>query len=210
MMWAEEEDSSVDVESETEEELMTSDEDVDDDDAQHSKAKKKKNDLYIKWNKKDDKWIPPAGFEDLEKRNLELTPEFSEDIAYNTEPYELVSKLFITRDILAWITNQTNLYNIQRSLNISIRNRAKPVTINEIETVIGVILYMGIVQLPNRRMYWNPKTRVDIIADAIAVNRFDEIVSMLHYNDNSMIPGNDSPDYDRSYKVRPILNFFRS
>ena len=42
---------------------------------------------------------------------------------------------------------------------------SKP-NIYEIKTAIGIILYMGIVQLLQRRMYWECKTRVDLIADA--------------------------------------------
>ena len=85
-------------------------------------------------------------------------------------PIEFV-KLFLTEEI-ELITFHTNLYNTQRSINglaTQNRNSAKlshrevtDVSTSEIRKVLGIILYMGVIKLPNRRMYWGQKTRVPL------------------------------------------------
>ncbi|XP_066933930.1 uncharacterized protein [Clytia hemisphaerica] len=146
--------------------------------------------------------------EDLKPFNL-FTPLSS--------PTEFVN-LFLTDDFLEEIIFQTNLYNTQRSnsgYKVAVRlpgsterakRRVDPVTKEELRKVIGIILYMGIPKLPNRRMYWSPFTRVPIIADAMTRNRFEEILAILHFNDNEEMPDRSSPDYDRMYKLRPLID----
>lgn len=46
---------------------------------------------------------------------------------------------------------------------------------------------MSIVSLPARRMYWSTKTRVPAVADQMTLNRFEEILSLLHVNDNELM-----------------------
>ena len=38
---------------------------------------------------------------------------------------------------------------------------------------------------------------------------FNEIISTLHYNDNSRIPDRYSPKYNRCYKIQPLIDHFR-
>jgi len=38
------------------------------------------------------------------------------------------------------------------------------------------------------------------------VNRFGWILSHLHFNDNSLKPKRGEIDYDKLYKIRPLLN----
>ena len=47
---------------------------------------------------------------------------------------------------------------------------------------------MGIFKLPKRRMYCRNRTRVSIIADCMSFNQFSKILSLLHFNDNNLIP----------------------
>ena len=68
------------------------------------------------------------------------------------------------------------------------------------------MLMMGIVKLPNRKMYWNHATKNDLIANNITRNRFDEIISMLHFNDNTQINEND---YNPIYKIQPLVDALR-
>ena len=69
------------------------------------------------------------------------------------------------------------------------------ITVEDIKKAFGVVLCMGILKLPNRRMYWQSNTRVDIIANTMGVNRFAKIMQLLHYNDNNLIPDGDSESY---------------
>ena len=68
---------------------------------------------------------------------------------------------------------------------------------------------MGISKLPKHRMYWQDQTRIDLIADAMSVNRFGEIVSVLHFNDNNLIPSGNDNGYNKCYKIQPIIDHLR-
>ena len=69
---------------------------------------------------------------------------------------------------------------------------------------------MGIIKLPQRRMYWSYKTRVDLIASSMSINRFEEIVSVIHFNDNNKLPNRNSPLYNKCFKVQPLIDQFRA
>ena len=105
--------------------------------------------------------------------------------------------LFVT-ELWNNIEHQTDLCNTYRSINDCFR-KLKKAFIGELQTVIGTILLMVIVKLPNREA----NTRNELIADNITRNHFYEIVSMLHFNDNSLI---DQRDYNAIYKVQPFVD----
>ena len=86
------------------------------------------------------------------------------------------------------------------------RTRVNLISVQKMKILVGICFYMSIVILPNRRMYWSAKTRQPIVADAITVNRFEEILSVLHANDNELIKQKGEPGYDRLHKVRPLLD----
>ena len=58
-------------------------------------------------------------------------------------------------------------------------------------------------------MYWQNQTRIDLIANVMPVNRFAQILSVLHYNNNNLIPDRNNPGYNRCYKLQPIIDHFR-
>ena len=47
------------------------------------------------------------------------------------------------------------------------------------------MLQVGIVELPNCRMHWTPNYCNDLIAESITQDRFDQIMMVLHFNDNN-------------------------
>ena len=110
-----------------------------------------------------------------------------------------------------WLTliyDQTKLYNAWRRVN----NGTKPIksiTKEEIKKVIGIVLHMGIVKLPNRRMYWAPDTQNEVIAESMSRNRFGEIMTVLHHDDNKKLPEKNSPLYNKCYKIQPLVDHFR-
>ena len=116
---------------------------------------------------------------------------------------------FVSTDFYELIHEQTSLYKMSQSLVNSAAKKVDNVTIEDIKKLFGIILYMGIVKLPNRRMYWQSQTRIDLIADAMPVNRFAQILHVLHYNDNNLIPNANSQDYNKCYKVQPLLDHLR-
>ena len=90
------------------------------------------------------------------------------------------------------------------------RTRIKSITNPEIRAVIGILFYMSVVHLPTRRMYWSQLTRQDSVADVMTINRFEEILSVLHANDNELLKKQGEPGYDRLHKVRPLLTMINA
>ena len=138
-----------------------------------------------------------------------------------TQPMEFF-KQFITNELLEEITFHTNLYNTQRATRgykTAVKRRGssqtsfreiEPVTKVELQQVFGIILYMGVHKLPSRRMYWGNKTVVPLIANTMSRNRYEEILSVLHFNNNEEAPINPAdPNYDKLYKLKPLIKHFR-
>lgn len=70
---------------------------------------------------------------------------------------------------------------------------------------------MGINVLPSMRLYWNadPLFYCEPIAKTMPLKRFLSILRFLHLNDNSKMPKPKEPQFDRLYKVRPMINFLK-
>ena len=128
---------------------------------------------------------------------------FSDPPNPEVEPIEYFYKFF-TKDMIIQIVEQTNLYALQ-SLSNFVTNG------NEIEQYCGMLLKMGIVIMPRYNMYWWNEFKFAPVADVMSRDKFKEITRYIHFNDNSQIEVNrDNPNYDRLYKVRPILEKLRS
>lgn len=69
---------------------------------------------------------------------------------------------------------------------------------------------MSVVSLRTRRMYWSAKTRQPIVADTMTVNRFEEILSVFHANDNELMKNKGERGYDRLHKIRPLIEMIAS
>ena len=53
------------------------------------------------------------------------------------------------------------------------------------EQYIGILIHMGIVNMPDYRMYWSKDTFYPTIANTMSRTRFDEIKSNFHIAFNS-------------------------
>ena len=114
-------------------------------------------------------------------------------------PLQMFSVLF-TDDIIEDLVLESNRQHL-----VLQREKVKPVTIDEMRSFIGVCLYMTIISLPARRMYWSPKTRQAAVADIMTTNRFEEILAILHTNDNELAKPKGQNGYDRLHKIRPMI-----
>ena len=72
------------------------------------------------------------------------------------------------------------------------------------------MLYMGVHKLPNRRIYWGTFTNVPVISETMIRNRFDEILSILHFNDNNLASPSTLPDHNKLHKIQPVIEFFNA
>ncbi len=122
------------------------------------------------------------------------------DILYT--PLEYFRK-FITTEMLELLMEQTNLYSVQKSERHSNVNT----TVKELEVLIGLYLRMGLCQLPGNRAYWENDTRCPMVADNMSRNRFQTLLSSLHFTDNTDLSNRQVED--KCWKIRPWLDMFR-
>lgn len=77
-------------------------------------------------------------------------------------------------------------------------------TEDKILTFIGLNFLMGYHILPKLENYWSSASdlKVEMVPETMSRNRFLDIPSNLHLNDNSLIPKDNT---DQLYKVRPFV-----
>ena len=93
-------------------------------------------------------------------------------------------------------------------MTIYLKGIALNATYQEIEQYIGILLHMGVIQMPDYRMYWAANTRYPPIADVITRRCFDAIKANFHICDNS--ESNPGLNYDRLFKVRKLYDHVQS
>lgn len=76
-------------------------------------------------------------------------------------------------------------------------------TQNELLAFIGMTFCIGYHKVPSYKHYLSTVNdlNVPVISDVISRERFSEILSNIHVNDNTKIPVNNK---DKLYKLRPI------
>jgi len=80
----------------------------------------------------------------------------------------------------------------------------------EIEQYLGVMIKMGLVHMPRYQMHRSKELCFPPVADVMNCNRFTDVTRYLHFSDNTKtVTNRDDPQYDRYYKVRPLLTCLR-
>lgn len=90
-------------------------------------------------------------------------------------------KDFYNNELLQNIVDQSNLFSVQKNPNEPLN-----LTIAELEQFLGICIGMSVYDLPRARMYWANDTRIDKIANVMSRNRWEEIKSNIHCNDNQL------------------------
>lgn len=124
-----------------------------------------------------------------------VTPRGVEGCRYEVDYFV---KLF-GQNNFTLLTEQSNLFRAQAMIR---RNKNIPAfSEREIRQVLGILMYMSVVKMPNIRLYWKKSLRNSMVADVMSRDRFIEILAHLHLADNNLEPERDHPNYDRLYKV---------
>uniref|UniRef100_A0A2C9LG34 PiggyBac transposable element-derived protein domain-containing protein n=1 Tax=Biomphalaria glabrata TaxID=6526 RepID=A0A2C9LG34_BIOGL len=123
------------------------------------------------------------------------------------ENYEVQSpmhyfKNFLMDDMLELIVKFTNEYSVEKS-GKSIDTNKK-----EIEQIIGMFLRMGLAKMPGVKCYWETDTRYDPVAGVMSRNRFQSLLSNLHFVNNNLATNEEKSD--KLWKIRPWLKLFRN
>ncbi|XP_029981810.1 piggyBac transposable element-derived protein 3-like [Sphaeramia orbicularis] len=110
---------------------------------------------------------------------------------------------FITEEMIESMMVQTNLYSVQTSGTL----KNVSTTVKELEILNGMYLRMGLCQLPGNRAYWENDTRCAMVADNMSRNRFQTLLTSLHFVDNMDL--SNRQEGDKCWKICPWLDRFR-
>lgn len=119
----------------------------------------------------------------------------------NTEsPMEIFQKFFGI-DIMNHIVEQSNKYASQNGTELTM-------DIEELKAMIGILIIMGFHSLPTIKKYWScdENFKVSRITNKITLKRFLKLMRFLHVNDNAVMPERNTPQFDKLYKIRPMLS----
>lgn len=103
------------------------------------------------------------------------------------------------KEFLELLTFETNRYRLEN------RSKMNVITINEMEVFLGICFYMSVIDIPFRRWYWSPGTRQEMVSNAMTVNRWEEILSVLHMNDKALEKKPADVGFDSLQKIRPLI-----
>ncbi|XP_017478567.1 PREDICTED: piggyBac transposable element-derived protein 4-like [Rhagoletis zephyria] len=126
---------------------------------------------------------------------------------YNKEAVDFF-RLFVNNDILDLIVLETNRYASQcvqkDSLPHSRIQKWTPTDRDEIEKLLGIIIWMGLCPFPSMQSYWKKNTIYpNCLPSIISRNRFQVLLKMLHFNNNENLTE------DRLQKLSPLIEKLR-
>lgn len=112
-------------------------------------------------------------------------------------------------NIFQHIADQTNIYATQTLMNLdditpsSRIHKWTPTDLSEIKRLFGLILYMGIVKIPNLSCYWSQEKmfKNSMAPDCMSRNRFELLLRMLHFANNE-----ENYNADRLHKVQIVID----
>ena len=65
---------------------------------------------------------------------------------------------------------------------------------------------MSLAKLSNSQKYWSGKLNCPLVSKVMSRDRWEQIKSNLHFNDNNNCETNkDHPNYDKLFKIRPFI-----
>jgi hypothetical protein len=129
--------------------------------------------------------------------NTELYAEY-----YMKSPLEFY-ELFLDEEILSMMVTETNRYAAQcrakQNAPKAIIHDWQDTTAVEMKKIIGIILWMGLVQYPSIESYWS-KIYQNFIKCAMSRNRFQLLLKIWHFSNNENL------SQDRLQKISPLIN----
>ena len=120
-------------------------------------------------------------------------------------PYEFFLVLFCD-ELIEQLVFQTNLYATQKGKTF------KSVTKDKMLVFLAKNILIEIKKPHSYRDCWSSheELRDEYISSLMSPNRFGWLLSNLHVNDNSVMPQRGSPNYDKLYKIRPLIEFLKN
>jgi hypothetical protein len=120
---------------------------------------------------------------------------------------------FITDEIVDLFVRETNRYAEQylQTHDVSRRSKSRqwiPTDGLEMLKFLGIIIQMGLVQMPKLEYYWSNSQLYgsEIIRSAMARDRFELFLKFWHFSDNHSYHSNQ----DRLIKLKPLLDLLKA
>lgn len=142
--------------------------------------------------------------------NFNGSSELNHDLCVGSTEQDYF-ELFITDEFINNIVTQTNLYATQyQSKKGKIDNKWYPTYAREIKAYIGILIYMGMVVLPEENMYFNEDfVECPLISKTMPYQRFRKISQYFHMNNDELMAPRDSVEFDVLHKVRPAVDVIK-
>ena len=120
-----------------------------------------------------------------------------------------IFKRFFTEEVFHLIIEQTNIYGRQKFQRKSqnTNGRWTDVGVKGIELFLGIIIVMGINDLPRMKLYWSKDNffHNGFISTVMSRDRFLQIFYNLHRAENSLEPKKGSNNYSKIYKIKNFI-----
>ncbi|XP_068240955.1 piggyBac transposable element-derived protein 4-like [Palaemon carinicauda] len=117
-------------------------------------------------------------------------------------------QLFVSFDLLFYLMIETNSYaNFMRNDMLKTYNfNWTPCTLTDIAQYLGIVLWMGIIKLPEMRMYWARCKPYSMPAFAMTMSRqkFKALGKYFHFFNRRALPRNTP---DKLLLIRPIMEY---
>lgn len=115
-----------------------------------------------------------------------------------TSPIEIFNHFF--SDCKNILLIESERYAGQRGATLNMADK-------ELDAFLGILVLTGFHHLPGIRMYWStdPNLNVPRISKIMSIRRFLHILRFLHVNNNENMPKRGENEYDKLYKIRPLI-----
>ncbi|KAL1477491.1 hypothetical protein MTO96_035698 [Rhipicephalus appendiculatus] len=147
--------------------------------------------MEVEWEMTPADVVTPTDTEPTFSANLS-----SESMALNA------FELFVTDEVVNHIVHHTNLYATQERTRGWIT-----LTAEELKAYFGMLILMSANPMHQVHLY-SSSDSLFYVKEIVAVmthKRFQQITNNLHLNDNTQMPKKGSKEYDRCFKVRPLI-----
>jgi hypothetical protein len=133
-------------------------------------------------------WSNDSNFDELEEHENLAGP--NHNLPYGSSEKDSFD-LYVGRDFCELVANQTNIHAeyIQRKSGGTDTN-CEDTNVDEIRVYVGVLIYMGLVDLPEIDYYFLGDFCVcHIVRQAMTLKRFRKLGQYLHFNSQENRPG---------------------
>jgi hypothetical protein len=127
-----------------------------------------------------------------------------------------ILRTILAPDVVEMLVTETNRYAAQyfeknpydQLPKHALARKWKEVDIPEMLAFLGILFFMGYVKLPTYLSYWSTDylTEMKGFRSVMSRDRFHGIWQFFHLVNNGDALPRDDPDYDRCFKVRPLVD----